>query len=783
MGDSRQGRTRLLIVLLIVWSANLFWFALSSPVTTETPVRIVLGTLMIFLVPGLIWGELLRFRSRHPWETIAVAFSLSVLIELILLPIPFIFHATIELWIGLLLGVTLLGLGLLWLPVNRIRPWQFLPPLLRLPRRSLLSWSILLIPLAMAAWAYGAGEDLFDICGEKMLHMMFVRYYHEMPLQLHDLGVRPGIAPPNLVNLWEFLIAGWSRLIHVDPLIIFFRARFAIPILGLAGLFLLVRMIFVRRAKVEAIFFGVLLMCLANLLLRAPTMGWVQAVDPTRGVFAFLGTVHHADPAIDILIALGCGLGVRMVRRPTPGNAALLIGILTASFLWHPREFLQLALYLGVFGVAIVMTPALRKWRVLRNWALTTALLVGLAGVLLFASTKLVSQRSHAYDEMKIKKAALQYAAMPENVVGVRNFFHIPYLFMMSRISERDTMLTWNELNSESIEPSWQLDIWLLLSGLGVVVLAVFGRREDRGLAAHYFWLWFLALAWNCSMLVVFALTYSEFFMVTQRLLYLFAYIVIADMVLTMPRILACLASGKRQVLLLGLGALGGGVALWLWQRYGLPGAKRLSLVLTILMWGAAAWMPIDRRRRSALAPRSTGIALGWIALLFFLPLLADRAYHVVRDQSVMRRDQPNWFADDNPFGFSGKLIAWMRALPARQMFLVHPDGRDCIHAYAPHYEAIFPVTTLLLDFPVRHAVASGEHPLLVKNYSPGAYAVKHEQAKAWLKENGVNYLLLNHEYYDNYLRDYIDAHPLIYQVAFHDPAHRELVVRFVPQS
>lgn len=121
--------------------------------------------------------------------------------------------------------------------------------------------------------------------------------------------------------------------------------------------------------------------------------------------------------------------------------------------------------------------------------------------------------------------------------------------------------------------------------------------------------------------------------------------------------------------------------------------------------------------------------------------------------------------------------------LPPGQMFLVHPDGRDCIHAYAPHYEAILPVTTLLADFPVRHAVEAGEHPLLVKNYSPGTYAVKHEEAQAWLQEMGVTYLLLNHEYYDGYLREYIDAHPLTYQAVFHDPSHRELVVRFVAQG
>jgi hypothetical protein len=199
-------------------------------------------------------------------------------------------------------------------------------------------------------------------------------------------------------------------------------------------------------------------------------------------------------------------------------------------------------------------------------------------------------------------------------------------------------------------------------------------------------------------------------------------------------------------------------------------------------MWAAAAWMLIDRRGRWAVANRSTGLAFGWLLLLFFLPFLADRVNSDVRHKRLTLRAQPHWFQDDNPFGLSGNLIGWVRGLPPGQTFLVHPDHRDCIHAYAPHYEAIFPVTILLLDFPVRHAVEVGEHPLLVKNFSPGMYAVKHEQAQQWLRERDVNYLLLNHEYYDNYLRDYIDANPLIFQVVFHSPAHREMVVRFVPR-
>lgn len=776
MGDSRGGKSWLLFLFFAVTGVNLCWFAVGETLSAEAPLRIVIGALPIFLVPGLILGELLRLRARHLWETVAIGFSLTLLIELVLLPIPFLLHATIAWWIASLLGVTLLGVGLLALPGNRQRPWHFLAPLMRWPGRGALGWSIVLIPVALAAWAYGAGEDLLDVCGEKMLHVMFVRYYHDMPLVLDRLGVRPGVAPPNLVNLWEFLLAGWARMIHVDPLLVFFRARFVIPVLGLAGLYLLVQMIFVRRRKVDALFFGATLMCLAGFLFVSPALRWVHGGDPTRGIFAFYGTVHHADPAADILVPLTCGLMLRLVRRPAFANAALMIALMTASFLWHPREFLQLALYLGVLGVAILWTPALRRWRTIRNWAVAVALLIGLAGVLLVASTKLVGGQSHAYDEMKIKKLALEYAALPENLAGVRNFFHVPYTFMISTITERENVLSWQELNQNSIEPSWLLDPWLIFSGIGLIALGIFGRREERGLAAYYFWLWLLALAWNCSMLVIFALTYSEFFMVTPRLLYLFAYLIIADVVLMLPRAVPSFAPRAG----VPFAALAVGIGAWAWQHYGSPGAKRLSPVLTALMWLAALWVLLDRRQKTALKAGPAAIGLGGIALLFFAPFLAERAYHVVGDKPVLSRSQPKWFDDDNPFGMSAELIAWTRTLPPRQMFLVHPDGQDCIHAYAPHYEAIFPVTILLLDFPTRHAVATGQHPVLARRDSAGL-AIQHAQAQAWLKARGIDYLLLNHEDYDNGLRAYVDAHPQHFEVVFHNAGKRELVVRYSP--
>src|SRR5207249_1073338 len=92
----------LLSLFLVVGALNLGWFLTGDRLTSEAPMRTAVGALFLFLVPGLIWGEVCRFRARHPWETIALAFSITLLIDLLLLPIVFALHVSIEAWLTLL---------------------------------------------------------------------------------------------------------------------------------------------------------------------------------------------------------------------------------------------------------------------------------------------------------------------------------------------------------------------------------------------------------------------------------------------------------------------------------------------------------------------------------------------------------------------------------------------------------------------------------------------------------------------------------------------------------
>src|SRR5271156_6020087 len=56
-----------LAFLLAVGLLNFWWFAGAAPVSSESPLRMVMGAVFLFVVPGLIWGEICGFRARHPW--------------------------------------------------------------------------------------------------------------------------------------------------------------------------------------------------------------------------------------------------------------------------------------------------------------------------------------------------------------------------------------------------------------------------------------------------------------------------------------------------------------------------------------------------------------------------------------------------------------------------------------------------------------------------------------------------------------------------------------------
>lgn len=703
-------------IYFIILGLNFFWFTRHIPLESEAPFRFVLGGLFIFLLPGLVWGEILNFRSNHILETVALSFALTLIIETILIPVPFLFHSTIRLWVWLLFVVCLLGIVVFIFRSKNAEATKFLNPVLNffggLFPLNMSTPSILIILIIVSWGAFHWGEHITDIDGEKLLHLTFVRYYYAMPMVFQDLGISRGAPPLNLVHLWEYLLAGWSSLLNVDPLLLLYRARFVVPLLGFSGMYLLIRNIFLNRIKSEIILWGILVMCMGWFALLSPsTLEWIKA-DPFRGLMSFMGTAHHADSAMEILIPLNAGLVLLAFRRPGWRSFLLLAGILIATFMWHVREFFQTAIYLGIFGITLLLIPKIERKRMLRRWSFIAAIFLAVAIFFYAAMFLVVPKQSQGYDELKLKETALSYAL--QGITGIRNLFNFPADLRLTHGLDKDTLVTYEELAS-LFKNSWNYFLWLILSALAIPLLTIKGDRNDKHLSMFYILLWFLIFCWTFSAMLLIVFTYSEILFTAPRMIYVFSYIVIASAFYLIFQLVHERIKNLKHLILGFVILLNTGFAMKMWWSNGLPLIRTISLILGILFIISFILLLYPKMPKVN-SLKTAGFFTTLIGIfIFFVPILAKE--YVVVISKVFKQGRPplEWFNDNNPFGLSQNLIRFLKSIPPQKTFLMDPLGKACVSVYAPQYSAIIPEiigVTVLSARDVYAEVRQGKHPL-----------------------------------------------------------------------
>lgn len=719
----------LLAGYLVILAINFILFITGGPLLqTDSPFRMVAGSLMIFLLPGLIWCEIIGFRSEHFMETIALSFAMTVSIGILLIPVPFIFHATIKLWVALLFAVSAVGVLVLLLS-RRNRELEFLPPLYNSFKNypsNISSLLILLLPAVMSYGAYKWGENIVDIDGEKLIHLTYLRYYFDMPMVLNDLGITKGAPPQNLVHVWEYFLAGWASLTHMDPLPLFYRSRFIVPFIGLSAMFFLIKNIFTKAVKAEIIFWAVLVMSLGWFALLSPSnLDWIKQ-DPLRGLMSFMGTAHHADTAMELLIPLGAGLVLLAFRQFGWRSLLLLTGVLITAFMWHVREFFQLAVYTGVFGLALLLFPNTERKALLKKWGAIMAVFAGVVIIFGLFMLLVLPKAAGLSGELKIKELALSYALLPENILGFGNLFNFPVDLRLTQGLDINAIL-----NSQQIAAVFKAGknyfLWLLLSAIAIPVVSFLGRKEDRQLSLFFILLWFLALCWNFSMLLLIVLTYSEINFTTPRIIYLFSFIMTANaLYLSMEafrrrnfdEVVKSRHSGLSGIILLA-GLLALGILFKIWWAAGLPLISVASVVLSLFAVICFIFLLVPKPQEEG----ASGPNHFWVSVLgifvFFLPVLGQEYLKLFKNVFTAGRPAIEWSGNNNPFGFSRDLLSFIRTLPPQKTFVVNPLGKAAVSVYAPQYLAVPPeiLGGTIINLIDRYKEArQGRHPLFTTN-------------------------------------------------------------------
>jgi len=711
----------LVAVFIIILALNLFWFLSGGdPMETEAPFRFVIASLFIFLLPGMLLGEVLGFRSDHFLETIALSFSLTLTLELILLPVPFLLHSTIKLWVLLLFAISFMAICVLVFKMSNAKETEFLNPVLNIFQENKpfnITTPLLVVLLIVVSFGtYRWGENITDIDGEKLLHLTFIRYYFAMPLALGDLALTKGAIPPNLVHLWEYLIAGWSSLINVDPLFLFYRARFVIPLLSFAGMYLLIRNIFSDKAKSEVVIWGVFTMCLGWFTLLSPSaLDWVKE-DPLRGIMSFMGTVHHADSAMEILVPLVSGLALLAFRKPGWRSFSLLAGVLVASLMWHVREFFQVAVYLGVFGLTLLFVPNIDRKKMFMRFGFIAAIFLIVAIIFSAVMYLKVPKTPNSYDEVKLKEIALSYAV--QNITDIRTLFHFPVDLRLTQGLDKNTLVP-NEQINYLVKNSWNFFLWLIISALAVPLLVVKGTKEDKHLSMFYILLWFIVLCWGFSQMLLIVFTYSEINFTSPRMIYIFSYIIIAAAIYTIFQLID--SSNLKRLLAGMIALLIAGFIIKLWWSNGLPMAKTISTIMTAIF--VIAFILLTYPKMPAGKPSTSHILPGILGIfIFFIPVLA-KEYTVVASKIITEsRQQIEWFNKNNPFGFSEDFLKAMKAIPSQQVLMVNPFAKTPMSVYTPQYYAVVPEfmgVTLVGSREIYNEFRQGKNPLFKLDTTP----------------------------------------------------------------
>jgi hypothetical protein len=633
-----------------------------------------------------------------------------------------------------------------------------------------------------------------------------------MPFVLNDLAIHQGSPPPNIIQLWEFLLAGWARLINTDPIFVFWRARFVIPFLGLSGMYLLVKNVCRlgsreqgvengERTKAEIVFWAVLIMCSGWFIILSPSnFDWVKA-DPFRGLFMFMGTVHHADAAMDLLIALSAGIVFMVFNNFSWRNILLLAGILAVCFMWHVREFFQIALYGGLLSISLLIFPAENKKEILKKAGIILGVFLFVAVLFYLFMSFSTGTHSQAYNEVDIKKTALKYAFLPENITGIRSLFNFPYNLFLSYHFAPDKILSQEDIHSifkgnSGANP--QFFLWLILSAGSIPFLVKFGDTGDRQFSLFYILLWFSSLLWNFSMLMLIVFTYSEFHMGTPRVIYIFSYIVIAAGLYNVLRWFFIPGEIKKkskkkekskenkQNIFIPLIILHcAGWIIKLWWSFGISGIYFFSFLLSIGFIICFCFLVIPyfynllQKENKEGKENIHSICVYILGIfLFFLPLLGSD-YYIFCGKILQNNPDIEWFGDNNILGFSQKLMNYMETVPSKQTFLVHPISGPPIPVYYSQYLAVIPSkmeANVINDQVFYDEFQKGGNPLFPVSISADT-VLNHEIVKIWLIKNKVNYILIQRDYY-NLLLKYFSSYPDNYEIMFNNIDSGEMVVK-----
>lgn len=810
-----KDRTYLLICLAVICLLAIQMGQVLSAETSLDPSAFLIlsAGFSVWILPGLLLGEYLAIESDDFATTISLSIAGSMLIGVLSILMLLLFQLKVSQWAVFLCAsqiFALLGLVQLYLRRGSL---VFVGPVFQMfslktyeEKHSLAVFGIAVVGLT---FSYNVGENLFLLGNETALHLQFTRFYHQFSFSLDELALVKGFPPANLIHFWEYQIAVWSTMSGTDPLVLFLRARCLLPFVGFIALFFFVRNVFQSDFYRYGVYWGAVVLSFGLLNLQSPSsLSWIVETDKSRFLTSFMGTVHHSDSGMDILLPLGCGLLLYALRHMSGKIWCLLFGFLVAALFWHVREFLQLGIhfiFLSVVGVLAL--KSVRKSLAL-NWVAIVGAFLIISGGFLYNGSLSQSDDNpiRGYPEMKIKEVALEYMFEERNLLGFRSLFNFPLHIIPSVFAKPDEIrssdyMYWKFMN---ISQNLHVDYWLVLCAFSILIIGLWGTYRGKLLARFFFLTWFCLFSWNSSMLFFIIATYSELLITIPRMLTTFSAILVATAGCVLYEKLRILSEKKSSqyeaeqfnvmcylsVLVFGyviFNLLNNSTVIINGYRYNWE-LILFSLILSALAWTGFIFSfirtPVSEKRE--LSNRGLGYKVVLPAaglFLFTMPALGGNYLRYFEESSYHSEFTVGIFEDGNAYGYSRKLIDYLRAMPVGATFAPSdPTDSGMVSVFAPLRQLSNNANLVNMNFQTV-LFREKKHPLFNLNEilarGENDLEMAHDEILKFLASGNSEYVLLQDKNYQS-LKWYFEVHREDYDFVFHNNVDKELIIKII---
>jgi hypothetical protein len=735
--------------------------------------KIVTSGLTLFFVPGLLLIPLIKLRYRNLFELLGLSFVCSLACATILLLVGIGLKASMQsVAVGFVFLVLALFFRVLYTHTKQIDN-LFSAKVLSDSRKYDLFLLLLIVVLTIPAYRWGT--DIFLNHGEILLHLAYTVNYVTTDLSFMNLGFAKDTPLPNLINLWEALLALWANLVQTDPYEIFFLSRFIATLIGLIGLMWMVRCILRSPQKTFFVSLASLLLVFSWFFLMSPSpWDWIRS-QQTRGIFCFYPLAAHSDTAIDVLIPIGCSFLLYSLRFQRPIVHFLFLVFSISTFLWHPREFFQFCLYAFICWMAFVLLFLPYFTRITKRFLNIFASLVFTALLFYFFNHFFTKNGSHSYDEFLIKKTALLAAFTPDHLLGFSHFFKFPndWIPLLETAKENPRFI--------------QGFPWLICSAFSLLFIYFFSEVRSKVLGLFFVLLWVICLIWSSGTLLCIASSYSEFIMTSPRIIYFFAYLIIPLGFLGffgwMSNLWMFTLHRFILILCLPVFCLGSALGLFWPVLYKYPPEKLFASLSYAIGICYILFLAQSSRRNVLLKIKTRSLGRSFILfVVFFLTFNFTGFFQFWKESLFKRNVMYSLGVAKNPFGFSTDLISALKSLPSHKAFLVNPSGIDSVNVYGAFFLSVFPhgvYQSINRDVTICKQFIEGTHAL--NRLFQGK--VSDTEALAWLASHNVDFVLFRGEDYDHVLPSISALSGPPYSVIFLNARDREMICSFKKEN